>query len=328
MVVMDTNQLVIRAFSPERDIQGIICLRAAVAAVDQDGVEFSEQALQAQLKLTGHDPSKDRWVIDDPSDPGSLVASALIRLPPGEKIADANILVHPDWRHRGIGSSLLPKIVERAAQLNAASIQFYVNARHPAALDYAHKHGFVSQGAYTELRLNENVRLPPVIWPYGYTMRTYSDVQDISILTEAMNLSYIPLWGHHEVSESEMSSWLPGFNQQGLFLVFSEKGRVVGISRVEPSPERTQKNGRPTGYIDAPGIVPQHRRLDLYRALVLTGINWLYQKGQAVIEMESWGDKLEVLKMYRELGFADLRQLVCFQMELEKGVAKAEPDSP
>ncbi len=38
-----------------------------------------------------------------------------------------------------------------------------------------------------------------------------------------------------------------------------------------------------------------------------------------MIEMESWGDKLEVLKMYRELGFTDMRQLVCYQMNLTTG---------
>jgi uncharacterized protein YqgV (UPF0045/DUF77 family) len=58
----------------------------------------------------------------------------------------------------------------------------------------------------------------------------------------------------------------------------------------------------------------------LYRALVLTGIGWLHQQGQTVVEMESWGDKLEVLKMYRELGFEDIRQLVCYQIDLAEGV--------
>ena len=80
-----------------------------------------------------------------------------------------------------------------------------------------------------------------------------------------------------------------------------------------------RKTAHPTGYIDAPGIVPQHRRLDLYRALVLTGIRWLHDQGLSIIEMESWGDKLEVLKMYRELGFTDIRQLVCFQIDLTSG---------
>jgi uncharacterized protein (DUF433 family) len=32
--------------------------------------------------------------------------------------------------------------------------------------------------------------------------------------------------------------------------------------------------------------------------------------------MESWGDKLEVLKMYRELGFMDIRQLVSYELKL------------
>ena len=94
---------------------------------------------------------------------------------------------------------------------------------------------------------------------------------------------------------------------------------MIGVSRVEPSPERSSKTGVPTGYIDAPGVVPQHRRLDLYRALVLTGIRWLRSQGYALVEMESWGDKLEVLKMYRELGFTDIRQLVCYQMNLTTG---------
>jgi ribosomal protein S18 acetylase RimI-like enzyme len=185
-------------------------------------------------------------------------------------------------------------------------------AQHPKFLE---KHGFV-RGAYTELRINKDVRLPPVVWPYGYTLRPYTEVQDMSILTQAMNLCYIPLWGHQEVSQDDVASWLPDFDQNGLFLVFSEKGRVIGISRVELSPERSQINGKPTGYIDAPGIVPQHRRLDLYRALVLTGVRWLRDQGQSLVEMESWGDKLEVLKMYRELGFKDLRQLVCYELKV------------
>ncbi|OGO31066.1 MAG: hypothetical protein A2136_07245 [Chloroflexi bacterium RBG_16_54_11] len=323
---LDVNLLSIRAISPDRDIPRILSLRHAAEAVDQEGIEINEQTLRAQLELPGHDPLRDRWVIDTPDyhpedgDP-SLIASALIRQAPGSDEAEAFIVVHPDWRHQGVGGLLLTRIIGRARQLDAQSIQVFANNKHKGAARFLQEHGFVAQGAYTELRLPAEVRLPPVIWPFGYSMRRYDEVQDISILTQAMNLSYIPLWGHQEVSEQEMSTWLPDFNQQGLFLVFSEKGRVVGISRTEPSPERSQKNGLPTGYIDAPGVVPQHRRLDLYRALVLTGIYWLRDRGLTLVEMESWGDKLEVLKMYRELGFVDLRQLVSYRLNLTNGVS-------
>lgn len=316
MTTADVSGLHIRSFSPDLDIHRIITLRQAVEEVDKEGIEINEQILRAQLALPGHDPLHDRWVIDNPRDASQLIASALIRLAPGMTTADANIVVHPTWRQRGVGSVLLSRIIQRAHQLNAGSLQIMANARHTGASDFLKQHGFTALGAYTELRLTEGIRLPPVIWPFGYTMRTYKEVQDISILTQAMNLSYIPLWGHQEVSDAEMSSWLPEFDQDGLFLVFSEKGRVVGISRTEASQERSRKNGHPTGYIDAPGVVPQHRRLDLYRALVLTGINRLHQRGQELIEMESWGDKLEVLKMYRELGFKDTKQLICYHLDL------------
>lgn len=325
---MDLKQLVYRSFSSAQDIPLVLSLYAEVEAIDHSGTETSEQDLREQLVLPGHDPLKDRWVVEAPGDPISLVASALVNVSPGAPVANANILVHPAWRHCGIGSSLLSMVMDRAGVLKADEVQIYASSNHPAAPAFLQKHGFAPQGAYTELRLENSMRLPPVTWPYGYTMRPYAEVQDLATLTQAMNLCYIPLWGHQAVSEQEMASWLPSFNQHGLFLVFSEKGRAIGISRVEPSPERTLKNGTPTGYIDAPGVVPQHRRLDLYRALVLTGIRWLKDQGQAIIEMESWGDKLEVLKMYRELGFRDLRQLVCYQVALPAGGVSSVPLSP
>ncbi len=325
---MDKDQLLIRSFSPDQDIPRLLSLYADVEAIDQAGNEVSEQALRDQINTQGSNPLKDRWVVPSPDDPSALIGSALVRIIHGSTISEANLQVHPGWRHRGIGSALLSRVVERARELKFNSIQIYASIMHPDAVTFLQKHGFAAQGAYTELRLAEGVRLPPVIWPYGYSMRPYAEVQNISILTEAMNLCFIPLWGHREVSEDEMTSWLPGFEPQGLFLVFSEKGRVVGISRVEPSPARTKKNGLPTGYIDAPGVVPQHRRLDLYRALVLTGINWLRDQGQDWVEMESWGDKLEVLKMYRELGFKDLRQLICYQLNLPNGEQADQPVSP
>jgi mycothiol synthase len=317
---MPHDEYVIRSFSPAHDIPRVLFLYRAVEASDRNGMDTSEQAIRANLEIPGHDPGKDRWVVEVPEDAEPLIASALIQISPQIKVADANIIVHPDWRRRGIGSDLLTKVQHRAAELNVGAIQIFANTHHPAAAGFLQKRGFIAQGAYTELRLAQGIKLPPVLWPYGYIMRPYSAVQDISILTEAMNLFYIPLWGHHAVTEQQMSSWLPEFNQQGIFLVFSEKGRVVGISRTGPSPERTTKNGVPTGYIDAPGVVPQHRRLDLYRALLLTGILWLHDQGQTIIELESWGDKLEVLKMYRELGFEDIRQLICYQLNLSGGI--------
>jgi ribosomal protein S18 acetylase RimI-like enzyme len=212
---------------------------------------------------------------------------------------------------------LLENALARLRQLGAVQAIVYAHHNHPASGAFLRAHGFQPAGAYTEMRAPGGGRLPPVVWPYGYQVRPYSEVQDLAILTQAFNECYQDLPGHHQVDQEQMAGYLAEFYPPGLFLVFSEKNRPVGVSRVEISAERSAKNGVPTGYIDSPGIYSPHRRLDLYRALLLTGMKWLQSQGVSLIELESWGDKQEVLRSYFDLGFTILRQVVTYQRKVE-----------
>ncbi len=313
---MPIDQVLFRPFSPEDDIPRLLRLRLAVEAQDQEGADNTEENLRAQLALPDHDPAHDRMLAADSANPDSLVGYTLVWLPPGEQTAQANIIVHPDWRRRGIGSALMEQALARLRQLGATQTEIYAHHKHPAAGAFLQANGFKPAGAYTEMHAPADQRLPPTVWPYGYQVHTYAEVQDIAILTQLMNECYHDLPGHHPVSQEQMAEWLPQFTPEGLFLLFSEKNRPVGISRVELSPARSAKNGVSTGYIDSPGIYSPHRRLDLYRALLLTGMKWLQGQGAALIELESWGDKQEVLRSYRSLGFTILRQIITYRRSL------------
>jgi mycothiol synthase len=313
---MSLNQIIFRPFSSSDDIPRLLRLRCAVEAEDHSGDQVTEESLRTQLALPGHDPARDRTVALDPADPDNVIGYNLVWLQPGEQTAQANVIVHPAWRHQGIGSVLLEQALTRASQLGAAQAVIYAHQKHPAAGAFLRKHGFQPAGAYTEMRAPGDGRLPPTVWPYGYQVRTYAEVQDLAILTQVFNECYQDLPGHHQVNQEQMAGYLAEFDPQGLFLVFSEKNRPVGVSRVEMSPERNTKNGVPTGYIDSPGIYSPHRRLDLYRALLLTGMKWLQSQGAALIELESWGDKQEVLRSYADLGFTILRQVVTYRRTL------------
>ena len=314
---MPADQIIFRPFDPEEDIPRLLNLRLAVEAVDQEGTDTSAEALRAQLASPGHDPARDRLVAVIAAEPDLLAGYHLVWLPPAEQTAHVNVVVHPAWRQQGIGSTLLAQALERSRQLGAEKVNIYANQAHPAAGAFLRKHGFQAGGAYTEMRAPGDQRLPPTVWPYGYQVRTYAEVQDLATLTQAMNESYADLPGHHQVSQEQMAEWLPMFDPDGLFLLFSEKNRPVGISRVEISAERSAKNGVSTGYIDSPGIYSPHRRLDLYRALLLTGMKWLQSRGAALIELESWGDKQEVLRSYLDLGFHIQRQVITYQRKME-----------
>jgi mycothiol synthase len=306
----------IRSFIAEEDIRALLQLYHAVETVDQEGKLIDDNTLRAQFQLPGHDPAHDRWVIPDPGNPADLIGSALVWLPPDSTTAKFNILVHPAWRRQGLGSQMYARIVERSHELGSQYIQAYINTQNPTGEAFLTKQGFEREGAYHELQQAIPERLPSPVWPYGYQVHTYAQLPDIKTLTYAMNVCYEDLWGHKEVSEEQMASWLPEFNQEGLFLVTSPSGKTVGISRVEPNAERTAHNGAPTGYIDAPGLHHHHRRMDLYRALILTGVRWLKEQGQQIVEMESWGDKLEILNLYQEMGFRIIRRLVSYRHPL------------
>ncbi len=306
----------IRSFSPASDLAALLRLRIAIELHDQDNVNTSKSALSEQLHWPGHNPVLDRWVIEDPSKGGELVAHALIWLPPedAERKAIANVAVLPRWRNQGLGSRLLKVVIKRAGQLGAASLSITTNALGQTGPDFLRSHGFSPAGSYTQFEALTTLRLPPVIWPVGYSMRPYSQVNDLKVLTDAMNECYAGLWGHHAVSQAQMREWLPGFTLEALFLVFSERGKAVGISRVELKAMDNSEPTPATGYIDAPGILPRHRRLDLYRALLLTGLNWLKDKDILKVALESWGDNPAVLDMYIDLGFQRCRQVTEFRL--------------
>lgn len=305
-----------RPFSSQQDILPLLRLRTEAEAVDQEGNRADEEGLRAQLRLPGHNPSQDRWVIPSPNDPNMLIGSCLVWLPPDSSIVKLNILIHPDWRRQGLGSLLLDRALARSRALEGKFLQAYANLKNPSGEMFLIKNGFQRQGAYLEFQQRIPDRLPSPVWPYGYQLRTYAEVQDLTALTYAMNVCYQGLWGHHEVSETQMASWLPEFDLQGLFLVYSPSGKLVGISRAELSEKRSRRNNLPTGYIDAPGFHHHHRRMDLYRAMLLHSIHWLKEQGQEIAEMESWGDKLEILNLYRDMGFETLKTLVSYQLSL------------
>ena len=302
----------IRPFSTSQDIPAILRLRMEAEVVDQEGYQVDEQALRAQLRLPGHDPHKDRWVIVSPDDPNMLIGSCLVWLPPDTDLVKMNLLIHPAWRQQGLGSLLLTHAMERSRAMGGKSIQAFGSTRSPEVEAFMLKHGFHKEGAYRLMNQQIPDRLPSAVWPYGYRLSTYAEVKDLSLLTYAMNVCYEGLWGHQEVSEKQMASWLPEFNPHGLFMVYSPSGKMVGICRVDIDAERCTKNGIKTGYIDAPGLHHHHRRMDVYRALLLTGMRWLHDQQIQLIEMESWGDKLEIINLYRSMGFEVIRELVSY----------------
>jgi hypothetical protein len=152
--------------------------------------------------------------------------------------------------------------------------------------------------------------------PSGFTIRSYDQIEQVEVYTDALNQSYDGYWGHLHSTTGEVERYLLGLDHAGIFVLFAPDGRVAGTGRAEMR-EPAAPDDVSTALVDAPGIVSRYRQADLALPLVLTSIQWLLPKGPGVIDLEAWGEDPAVLARYRELGFAVAKEEISYRRRLE-----------
>lgn len=299
-----------RHFDANTDVPRLAQLLARIEAVDHAGEDISVETLQAQLTLTGHDPSQDRWVVSQLDDDEQLLGVGIVAKVPQNLYADIYVGVHPIWRKQGIGGALLQRVVARAQTLQAQDILASIDSPHRDAQDFLRKRSFAPIAAYTVLQLASNKALPQPVWPTSYVIRAYDPTHDFPLLLEMYNRAFQGLWGHWEhVTAEDLHGFMEEMNVDGIFLLFTQAGEVVGTCHGETSMQQlSERRGKRTGYLDAPGVVPEQRTNNLYLPLLLHAAHWVRGQEPVDIEMESWGDDPGVLAQYQEVGFEKVQQ--------------------
>jgi len=295
-------QFRIRLFNPERDIPGLVILRTEIEAVDQVGTNTSEAAVQAQMKWLGHDPVKDRWVAESPGAPDKFIGHAWI-FAQSSKRSVLSIGVHPNWRRRGVGGSLLDHALFRAKELGALQVVSATEANNIAGDAFLVHHGFSSVGNARFMFARENYLLREPEWPVGYTVCSFLDVHDLSTLVKACNGCYEDMWGHRENTEPStekfyddlMKQYPDLFPPEGIFIIFAPGQNIAGVCFCHL--EDQQK------VIDSPAIIPAYRQHDLLRPLMLTAMRWLDTQASGGFQLQTWGDAEHAVRIYYELGF-------------------------
>ncbi len=314
------DRFVIRPVDLEADVPRLVRLFDEVEAADQAGNFTSEAMVRARLQQPGHDPARDRWVVTEPDHPDRVIAHGMVARSPEAPFAWLGVQVHPRWRRRGLGSALLPRALARARALGAS----YANTGTGAHLTGAHafltKHGFRPRNTFVEMQILPEVPLADPVYPPGYTVRTYAEVNDLPTLLTAYNRGFIGHFEHHDETAEELAHWLtlPHIRPEGFFLAFGPAGDPAGICAAIANPDRSAARGRPTGYIDSLGVVPEHRRKGLGRALLLEGMRWLRANGQEVIELNAVGDNEMALPLYEGVGFAVVHRHLGYRYDLNE----------
>ncbi len=286
----------IRELSPEQDFEAWLYLIHAVELEKSNAVETTPEHLRRVLAW----PGTRRWVAESPTDPGALVGYALL-FPQIPERSYVNVLIHPGWRRRGLGSRMLGLLNNAAREAGARWTYNELDDRDTVAIAFARHNGYRPAGDAWVLRAPAEADFAGPAWPEGYTVRSYAEVNDIQTLADACNRGFSDMWGHHEntaggVRPEELGEWSKNWDPNGIFLAFAPDGSVIGSCRAEA--------GEAGDLVDEPGVAPEHRQHRLQRPMVLTALRWLRSRARRPVRLESWGDTPETVALYEEIGFA------------------------
>ncbi len=301
----------LRNFNPDEDIPALARLVAAIQGGAPD-----EEMILSQLKSDGHDPARDRWVIEHPDQPGEFMAQGWIRFQTVQRAIFGGAVLD-GWRRQGLGSLLLARAIARAQELKAGEITVYVDAKDDGARAFLERNGFGAVGDAWEMHAPGGMSIPAPEFPTGYFLRTYSELQHLPTLTALLNRAYYDLYGHAENFPGTVTVEYVGgqferrpelYPPDGMYILLNMFGKAVGFIRAYRG-----------SVIDAPGIVPEERRNNLHLPLLLTAMRHLRNQGAEALRLYSCGDIPETIETYKRSGFSLVARQIAFERGLPPG---------
>ena len=310
------NSFTIRHYVPEQDLSALARLLTEIESMDRDGEDTSEEYLRASLAWPNYRPDKDVWVAESG---GKLVGYGLALEQPSQNCT-IYVVVHPSQRRKGLGTQLLALTLNRAREVGAKHILVYANERNQGSDLFLKHHEFQQVGSSGSLKLKEEMETPQPVFPEGFTLKKYSEVNDPLVLLKALDDCYLGMWGHqHDNNRSEEERRSPRFLQyydaNDILLLFDHNNEIFGIGSLKSQGKR-EGNGELSDLLDGPGILQEFREQGYQRDMVLAGIEHLRKKGRRPITLEFWGDNENALDIYRSLGFAMVNRYVAYHKEL------------
>ena len=295
----------------ETDFTAFVKLLNALAA--ELGGQVTNEAAQLEYESWLHrDLTGQRVVVRDPQDPPRLLAYADFWTISARGEANFALGVLREAWGRGLEETLLGWLVTQVKPLGMKKANMFAPGNAKALQAFLEERGFVEAGAYRQLVLEPLPHLQEVAFPEGYTLHAYAELDDAILFQEAARRSFADLWGHtaSEEGHEQEAAWrgvLEHYDPQHLYVLLHE-GSAAGCLRF-------RRNGE-EGYLDSPGLAPEHRRPDLYRALALTGVQGLGSAGAKRVVMDGWGEPDEAVRSYEALGFEQTVLELGYQLTL------------
>lgn len=289
----------VQAARPLTAEQAAAVLGVVHDAEEQDGVGPLSEHVLLHLRYAGEPQGGEpqardvlAWQDGQLAGYGHLDLTDPVHGPSGE------LLTGPRFRRRGLGLALARALI---AEAGAQDLRLWAHGDLPAAAGLAAVAGFERSRSLWQLRRPLTIPVEAPQLPAGVTVRTFEvgRDEDAWVKLNAAAFASHPEQGGWTRSDLDLREREPWFDPAGFFLA-ERAGRIAGFHWTKVHDEA----GGATGEVYVVGVDPAERGSGLGRALTLTGLRHLRDRGLAQVMLYVDGDNTPAIRLYESLGFA------------------------
>ena len=308
------------------DVPGLVALYTAVDSAYGTHWGGTEEEIRVDFEEPGLELDLDTLLALAPD--GEIAAVGWLMPPRAARDKDLAILwgvTHPHYCRRGLGSTLLAWLEERACQKfqgKGVDRPFFLRTvtpdTMPERMAFYESRGYQLVRSYYRMRRSFSTPLPETRFPAGVRIGPWEQERDAEAL-EVINIAFQDHWSSAEMTPAQWELFVTGsvsFRRDFSLMAFAGD-RLVGacINRIlEYDNHRT---GIHEGWIGTLGVLPDWRKLGVGSALLCESMLRFQAAGYTSAGLSVDTENLTgALAIYERLGFAPVQRSLAYARPL------------
>jgi ribosomal protein S18 acetylase RimI-like enzyme len=214
-----------------------------------------------------------------------------------------------------LGDQIIQWGLECLAGAQAQSLDATCREDDAARVAFLLAHGFEKTPAETvSMARDLGQPIPEPLLPPGFSVRSARGEQDAAALADLHRAAF----GTDQVTTEVRLSWMrvPGYDPSLDLIALAPDGSFAAYCMCSIDPGENQASGKLEGRTDPVAVHPRYQKLGLARALLLTGLHLLKQRGMKTAALGTSGDNLAMQNTARSVGFV----VSCKKLWFEKAI--------